>query len=65
MDINDILKRAQDGGASSQSLTKLSAVFQELTIPSELDQELPPSLQFIGPRPWINAIKILYSKGNA
>ncbi|AEJ19807.1 hypothetical protein [Gracilinema caldarium] len=64
MELIEILEKAHEKGASSESLVKLTKVFQELAIPSELAQELPPSLQFIGPRPWINAIKTLYAKGS-
>jgi len=63
MKVSDILRKAQEDGASSESIAKLAETLQNLDIPTGLTEALPPALQFVGPRPWINTIKALYSKG--
>jgi hypothetical protein len=63
MDVSYILHKAQADGASAESIAQLREALQDLDVPADLAQALPPALQFVGPRPWINAIKALYSKG--
>uniref|UniRef100_A0A7C3I8G6 Uncharacterized protein n=1 Tax=Gracilinema caldarium TaxID=215591 RepID=A0A7C3I8G6_9SPIR len=64
MEVSHILHKAQADGASTESITQLREALQGLDVPADLAEALPPALQFVGPRPWINAIKALYSKGN-
>lgn len=63
METFELLNLARRDGASSESIIKLTEALEDLDIPSDLKKKLPPAIQFIGPRPWINTIKALYSKG--
>ncbi len=63
MELSDLLTQTEQAGASPESITKLALVFQDFVNPAELSKSLPPALQYIGPRPWINTVKSLYLKG--
>ncbi|WP_304223806.1 hypothetical protein [Gracilinema caldarium] len=63
MNINEILDLASESSLSSETHVQLAFVLEGFNNADELSRSLPPALQFVGPRPWINTIKVLYSKG--
>ncbi|MCA1950756.1 MAG: hypothetical protein LDL24_09300 [Treponema sp.] len=63
MNINEILDLASENSLSPETRAQLASVLEGFNTTDELSRSLPPALQFVGPRPWINTIKALYSKG--